>query len=108
MKKLTLLTLLVLLLVQTACIFEGSSVDKVLEVNQDGKLSMEWLWSTTDNPFGEGEIVFTGVSDNIVFLVVEGEVFAISEDAYEVGNRDEHRVDYYEGLSLEDLAPYLE
>lgn len=72
-------------------------------INHGAKGSLT-LWHTIDNPFGNGIIVFNQQYENIIFIVLDGEVFAVSEEAYETSGE----VKLYDNMSAEDLAPYLD
>ncbi len=106
MKKTKLLLFIASILLLSSCVSK-SPIDKVLEVNQDGRVGFEWLWSQIENPFGDGDIVYTGIDNHVVFIVIDDQVFSISESAYRISNEDEKLTEYYEGINIEDLMPYL-
>lgn len=83
------------------------AIEQTISIVQDGRLGNFNQWNATDNPFGEGLIVFSGTSNNMVFFVNDKEVFAISEDAYEVANRYSNEIDYYGEIPVEDLGQYI-
>jgi len=84
------------------------AIEKVKSVNQDQKLNSLGFWKAIDNPLGDGILVYTGAENQIVYFVLEDQVYAISEEAYTLANSCEPPVDYYDGFSIDEIQSYLE